>query len=65
MGNIPGIAHLFRRTLLIPNLNHLLHIASPIGLFQGFDDHRGVHQPGQNAVGPDIFIGVLQGDTLG
>jgi len=61
---VPGIAHLFHGALLIADFDHFLHISTCIGLFEGLNYHRCVHQARQDSVDTDIFLGVFQGDAL-
>ena len=64
MGHVPPFAHFPGGALPVADLDHLLHIASGVSILQRFDDHGRVHQAREDAVGPDVLVGILQGDAL-
>ena len=65
MGHVPPFAHFPGGALPVADLDHLLHIAPGVSVLQRLDDHGRVHQARKDAVGPDVLVGILQGNALG
>ena len=62
IGDVPRVAHLAGRALRVARVDHLLHVAAAIGVLQGRDDHRRVHEPRQDAIAANALARVLQRD---